>query len=240
MQVLVTRPLKEAQATALRLAALGFAPVLSPVLEIAPIPARLPENRYDAVLVTSANAFITPVEGSVPIAFHAVGERTAQAAQQAGWPAPLTVAVSAQDLIGQLATQYPRPSRFVYLAGHDRKSDLETGLRARGHQVEIIVSYHAIAAQGFSHEALRMLAANAHGCVLHYSRRSAGIFAKLIQEAELMPAAARLHHLCLSADVATPLTRLVGVSPIIADTPNEDALFDQLTRLQSQLQPRLD
>ncbi|MBV1702746.1 MAG: uroporphyrinogen-III synthase [Hyphomicrobiales bacterium] len=240
MQVLVTRPLKEAQATAIRLEALGFAPILSPVLEIAAIPVRLPESLYDAVLVTSANAFVAPIEGAAPLAFHTVGEHTALAAQQAGWPAPKSVATSAKDLIGQLTHQYPHPSRFLYLAGRDRKSDLETALRARGHEIEIVVSYHAIAAHGFSDEASRMLAASAHGCVLHYSRRSAGIFTKLIQSAGLMQAAARVHHLCLSADVATPLARLAGVSPIIADAPNEAALFDQLTRLQSRLQSRPD
>jgi uroporphyrinogen-III synthase len=63
--------------------------------------------------------------------------------------------------------------------------------------------------------------------ILHYSRRSAEVFLDLAANAKLD--LAQTVHLCLSADIATPLVEQGLPHIIIADAPNETALFAKLT-----------
>ena len=87
MRVVVTRPHADALRTAERLAELGHEPALSPVLSVRATGAALPEGPFDAVLATSANAFVGLDRGasamSLPI--FTVGESTAAAARRAGF-----------------------------------------------------------------------------------------------------------------------------------------------------------
>ena len=53
-RVLVLRAREDAERTASRLRAMGFTPLLSPVLEIVGTGAAIPRGPFDAVLATSA------------------------------------------------------------------------------------------------------------------------------------------------------------------------------------------
>lgn len=58
-RVLVLRAVEDARRTAEKLAAMGFACVLSPVLETVATGAKVPEEAFDAVIVTSAKALLS-------------------------------------------------------------------------------------------------------------------------------------------------------------------------------------
>jgi uroporphyrinogen-III synthase len=83
--VLVLRPEPGATQTAARARARGLEPVIAPLFQIISMPWRPPpEERYDAVLLTSANAArCARAVASRPC--YAVGEATAAAAQAAGF-----------------------------------------------------------------------------------------------------------------------------------------------------------
>ena len=81
MRLLVTRPADQAERTARKLRALGHAPVVAPVLDIAPTGATPPAGAYDFVLATSAQA-LAGVElptALLALPFACVGEKTAAA-----------------------------------------------------------------------------------------------------------------------------------------------------------------
>jgi uroporphyrinogen-III synthase len=220
-RVLVLRAREDAERTASRLRAMGFTPLLSPVLEIVGTGAAIPRGPFDAVLATSAKGLefcARPGElQSLPL--HAVGARTGEIAREIGWRLDL-LAGDASALAPLIHARYGTPARFLYLAGRDRQSDLETGLRAAGHDVTIVETYEARAATALAPVALDALAKGEIAAALHYSRRSAEIFVKLARDAGLTEALAEIDHLALSREAASPLPRAR-----IAERPDEEHLL---------------
>jgi uroporphyrinogen-III synthase len=235
MRVLVTRAAEDAARTAARLAVCGHETILSPVIEIVPTGAILPEEIFDGVIATSAHAFAGLAQ--VPRALRSTvllvaGSRTAEAAQRAGFGVAETVAVDVQALLAAMAENFPEPFRFLYLAGRDRKPDLERDLRARGHDVTIVETYVAQAASALSDAAVAALRDERLDTVLHFSPRSAAIFVDLVARAGLSSNAARVRHIAISDDSAQPL-RARSWHVDVAATPDEDAVLACLGRSQS-------
>ena len=85
-RVLVLRAREDAERTASRLRAMGFTPLISPVLEIVGTGAAIPRGPFDAVLATSAKGLEFCVEpgGLRTLPLNAVGARTVQIARELG------------------------------------------------------------------------------------------------------------------------------------------------------------
>ncbi len=228
-RVLVLRAREDALRTAEKLRAMGFEPVLSPVLEIVATGATIPPGNYDAVLASSAKgvAFATGVEACKSLPFHAVGAKTALAAATRGWT-PNIVAGNAEAILPLLRARYSRPAHFLYLAGRDRQMALEDGLIAAGHCVTPVNVYEANAATALTPEAIAALQAGEIDAALHYSRRSAEIFLSLAEGARLSLGGVR--HLALSDDTAQPLKPFETEEEkvAVASTPDEAGLLSLL------------
>jgi hydroxymethylbilane synthase len=123
MKLLIIRPEPGASATAARTKAVGYDPVLLPFFEIRARAWAVPDPEgYDALLITSANAVRHAGPGlrslsALPI--HAVGERTASAARDAG----LTVAsVGASGVEDAIETAVDAGHhRLLWLVGEEHK-----------------------------------------------------------------------------------------------------------------------
>jgi len=217
--------------TAQKLRALEIEPVLSPVLEIAATGARLPQGAYDAVLASSAKgverARVADAFKALPL--HAVGERTAHAAQALGFR-PDIVAGNAEAILPLLLARHRRPAHFLYLAGRDRQPLLEAGLKTAGHLVAVVEVYEARAATALSQAAVDAIAAGEIAAVLHYSRRSAEIFLALAKEAGILEKARAALHLALSQEVAQPLLSENIPNVGVAERPDEEHLLELLAR----------
>jgi uroporphyrinogen-III synthase len=229
MHVLITRPLRDAQMTAQALRARGHEVLISPVLEIIGTGASIATTSggpWDGVIATSAQAFdYLDTEGRATIQhlpMFVVGTRTAQAAHNTGFKDIRIIAPHASELVTALAKQAPQ--HFLYLAGQDRKSDLEGGLAASGHTLTALVVYEARAATGLSPQALGAMREGRLDAVLHYSRRSAALFAQLVQQAGLGEELYRLRHVCISRDAADGMSQHC----VIAKSPDQEGLFAAL------------
>jgi uroporphyrinogen-III synthase len=220
-RVLVLRAREDAERTASRLRAMGFTPLLSPVLEIVGTGAAMPRGPFDAVLATSAKGleYCAAPDELRTLPLHAVGARTGKIARELGWR-PDLFAADARGLLPLIHARHQTPARFLYLAGHDRQNELETGLRAAGHDVTIVETYEARAATALAPDALDALAKGEIAAALHYSRRSAEIFVRLARDAGLAEALAEIDCLALSKDAASPLPRAR-----IAERPDEEHLL---------------
>jgi uroporphyrinogen-III synthase len=228
MRILLTRARADAERTAARLAARGHETVISPVIAIVATGSVLPGVFFDAMIATSRHAFAsshTDALRDVPL--YAVGERTREAAQRAGWIGPIHVGENAQALIALLRTGPQDLRRVLYLAGRDRKPDIEDASQAMGLALDIVETYAAREIAAFSEEAERALRNGEVDAVLHYSRRSAELFVARVEQAGLRMQAADLRHFALSADAAEPLTT-AGLQTSIAARPDEDHLFARL------------
>ncbi len=223
MRLLVTRPSDQAARTAERLRALGNEPVLAPVLEIAPTGADVPQGPFDLVLATSAQAFLA---GAAPLApLVCVGEKTATAGRAAGFAVAL-VASDADKLAAALLRD-PLPRHVLYLAGQERKPQLEQRLRAACWRVDVAETYAARPVHAWPEAIGSALLAGGIDGALHYSPRSAELSLRLMGEA-----APRLAHFCLSPAVATVCRGQAPPDKIfVASHPDEDSL---LTVVQEQ------
>jgi uroporphyrinogen-III synthase len=225
LRVALFRERKDASATAARLRRLGFSAACLPAIEIEAKPVRPQRSHYDAVIATSDKAFHAdgPLDTSAPL--YAVGARTGRAAEARGWRLALPPAPDAEELIKALVGALKPEASVLYLAGRDRKGDIEAALTGV-FALEVIGAYAAKA-----RDAWRPREAAALGsCIaaLHYSRRSASLAASLAKAAGAEASFLKLKHVCLSRDVAKPLQAIGATHVAIAETPNEAALFRTL------------
>jgi uroporphyrinogen-III synthase len=231
MLVLLTRALDESKRTAARLACEGHDAVLSPVLDMVPTGAIWPAGVIDGVIATSARAFelfsaapdwpLPEARRLLPLLL--AGERTREAARERGFDGPPLIGPDAKTLAREIVARFATPCRFVYLAGRDRKPDLEDGLAGRDHAIEAIEVYAAQPAESLTGAALSLARTGEIGVVLHYSRRSTDTFLGLARSAGLD--LSRINHVCISHDAAAPLLAAGIHEVLIAKTPDERAMF---------------
>ena len=110
------RPEPGWSASAAAARALGLSVAGRPLTVIEPVAWGLPEGRFDALLVGSANVFRhggAALSGMRDLPVHAVGETTAEAARAAGF----TVASVGQGGLQPLVDSLARPARLLRLRG---------------------------------------------------------------------------------------------------------------------------
>jgi uroporphyrinogen-III synthase len=213
------------------LLALGYACVFSPVTRSLATRAAVPPGPFDAVVASSAKAIdllsASSRDAILALPLFVVGAQTARAARARD----LEVEISAKDaaaLADLLRARLTSACRVLYLAGRDRKSDLERALAESGHCVTAIEVYAAVARQAWSSEEASAVVAS--DAALHYSARSAELASRLAEGAGIADRFRSLLHVCISEDAASPL-RVSGATRVrSASAPDEDALFEALAR----------
>ncbi|WP_158818961.1 uroporphyrinogen-III synthase [Methylocapsa sp. S129] len=230
LRVALMRPIAAAERSATLLRARGFEPAFAPVMQIVATGAEPPDENFDAVIATSANAFaFLSAEARDRLAklrLYVAGERTAAAALAAGFAGTDEIAADARSLAALLAAR-PRPSRFLYLAARDRKSDIESVLCAAGHGVVAIEVYAAEARPAWSASETQTFASCA--AALHYSRRSAELTIALAERAGLGEGLRATLHGCISKDAAEPLRSIGAKRIVVAAGAQESLLIDALS-----------
>jgi uroporphyrinogen-III synthase len=227
MRLLITRPIEDADALALKLERLGHQVIVSPLVHIAPrADIAIPKDAYQLIALTSANAIrclagTRHLEALRHLPVFAVGPQSAWAARQTGF-AEITEAGGdgkrlAQHIIDTVAA---KAGPILYLSGLDTASDFSGRLERAGFGVRRIIVYEARAAT-----ALRPDAAKADG-VLLYSPRSARLWLDLSQKHDI--AAKAMVHYCLSTNIAAILPD--DFVKRIAAQPTEDSLVEIIGR----------
>ena len=224
-RVALFRAREDAAGSAARLRRLGLSVACVPAIETAPLRFAPGKARYDAVVASSAKAFLSdsPSDKSSPL--YVVGARTARAAEARGWRLAAPAASNAARLVETLESRLGPRATVLYLAGRDRKGALEAGL-SRTCAVEVVEAYAAEAREAWRPAEVRALAS----CVaaLHYSRRSAALATRLAQASGVASHFLSIRHICLSRDVAEPLEAIGAGHISVAETPEEKALFAAL------------
>jgi len=241
MAVLVTRPHPDDEATAGALRARGFEVLQAPMLRFAAIPFQDDvDARYDAVIVTSANALraIEPqLAGSrlLELPLFAVGDHTASAARGAGFGQVIAAkgdAAALRDLVlaGVKSKHLKRGSTLLYLAGADLARDLAGELGEKGFTVVTHTTYRMIPVSSLPREVCDAFVANEVEAVLHYSRRSARAFLDAARTGGVEISALALPQYCISSAVASILRDAGAAQVTAAASADENALFEALVR----------
>ena len=241
MAVLVTRPHPDDEATAGALRARGFEVLRAPMLRFAAVPFQDDvDARYDAVIVTSANALraIEPqLAGSrlLELPLFAVGDHTASAARGAGFGQVIAAkgdAAALRDLVlaGVKSKHLKRGSTLLYLAGADLARDLAGELGEKGFTVVTHTTYRMIPVSSLPREVCDAFVANEIEAVLHYSRRSARAFLDAARTGGVEISALALPQYCISSAVASILRDAGAAQVTAAASADENALFEALVR----------
>ena len=222
LPVLLTRPARGSAefAEALR-AALGELEILqSPLMEIVPVePAALP-GPEDAVIFTSVSAvemFSKLQPGSGRRAW-CVGERTAQAAREAGF-APRAGKGGAVNLAEIICTEQPVP-RLWHMHGTHQRGDLAELLGALGHNCRSEVIYDQSSLPLDPALAARLATGEPMVAPL-FSPRTARLLAAAVKNL-----GANLRVVALSGAVAKEWPG----KPVIAERPSAAAMLDAVWR----------
>jgi uroporphyrinogen-III synthase len=239
MAILVTRPFPDNEKTASGLRAAGYTVLLSPSLQFEPLALYDDHGTtYDAVVVTSANA-LRGVEGNAMIGrlrdtpLFAVGNASAEMARQFGFTKVASASGDADALRELVSTKLRKGSTVCYLAGTDLGRDLTNELGERGFTVITHTTYRMSPVPHFSDAAQAAFSAGNVDAVLHFSRRSAKAFVEAVQEAGIEIAALSLPQCCISGAVAAILRDAGASHVLVAQTPDENAIFDVLARAVS-------
>lgn len=222
----VTRARPGAEKTAARLRALGWNPLVSPLLAIRRLKPRIDLAGVGALAFTSRNgvaafAALSPRrEGPV----FTVGDATAEAARQAGFSDVRSAGGDVNDLAALIIQAHDRVSGAVLIAGaREPAGDLPGALSAQDVRARSAVVYAAVPAPGG--RGLAALRAGALDGVLVHSPRAGRRLAALASGLTLNTPAP-VH--CISEAAAAPLKDLPAFAPTVAAHPDEAALLSLL------------
>lgn len=206
LTVLITRPQPGADAFAAALA--GLPTVISPLMEIKPVPAALPES--DVVIITSSHAIPAVAPGTL---CYCVGEATTAAARAAGLEA-IMAGSTAQAVARRVISDRPR-GQILYARGRHVAFDMVAALRADGLSARDAVIYDQVDVP-LTADAQALLAQPEPVIVPLFSARSAQLFF------QSCPEHAHLIVIAMSAAVAGAVPD--GFRTGMSILPNPDAM----------------
>ncbi len=237
IRVLVTRPEPGATRTAKRLARLGYEPIKLPLSEIVGLGASVPANKFDAVIATSANAFlhlpkvaVAPLAG-VPV--FVVGAATAEAAIQADLLHVKAEGGDVEGLLAMLKDALSAGDKVIYLAGKVRRLDIEESLKAWGVDVDVVEVYDTKLVS-YSTENLKFLADKSIAAVLVTSVTAAETLMQILESPEFSQLYEKSRFICLSNRIADAIKRAGNgrnLKVSVCARPDEDAMIERLVEL---------
>ncbi len=219
--------------TARALTLAGHEAVIAPLFEIAPLASeqlqvRASDAPYGSVVAASPNAFTMlearSLAGLAGLPAMLVGSRSAELAQALGLRPSRPVYRTARELAAGLKAQ-PPPGPILYLAGRDRRPEIETALRRSGRAFRLVEVYAARIVAALPAAARAALGRGEIDAVLHYSARSARAYLALADREGLLAQAVQPLQLCLSPAVAQALTVAGAKRVKIAASPEETQLL---------------
>jgi uroporphyrinogen-III synthase len=207
---------------------MGFVPVLSPSLSIAPRALRLPTaRRWQAVVVTSGNALAALPESLRSTPLLAVGDATAARARAAGFWRVSSAGRDAAALVA-LVPLCCAPARGPLLlpTGARQGLTLAAALRERGFRVVRRIAYAATPAGCLRPEAWSALREGRLGAALFFSPDSARAF---ISACPADASVRGVRAVAISPATAAALAPLRWADIRVASRPNQDELLSCLT-----------
>ena len=227
--ILITRPEEDSHDLAARIEALGFEPVLCPLMTIVDNDAQLGLSDVGALAFTSANgvrAFARKSDlRSLPV--FAVGAASAEAARDAGFS---NVAIAGGDvhaLAGLIAETFARQKQtgaILHIAGAQVAGDF-LGLLANANiPARRTVLYEAKAATKLPNAVEQRMRQDALAGATFFSPRTARIFASIVTNLSPPLSLNATCAFCLSPAVENELGEMGWKSIATADAPTTDAL----------------
>ncbi len=238
MHVLITRPEGDADDLKSRLAALGCAVTVAPLLtiEICEIAADVFDGAT-GIIATSRNglralAASPALQKALALPVFVVGPATEALARTLGFANVRAGHGTAATLIPVIGdTIKDSQARLIHLAGDHLAFDLKPPLTAIEIDIGAIRAYRSIAAASLDTDVATSLSAGAFDAVVLMSRRTAQTWSELVSALKPRPDLTKMTHICLSQTVAAELEALAPLRIETADRPTAEGLIALVYRL---------
>lgn len=239
MALLVTRPEPDNVPTAEALRRRGFEVLLAPLLQFQALPFRHDATtRHAGVIITSANALRAVrnhplVAALADMPLFAVGDRTADAAREAGFANVISAEgdlAALRKLVVERVTPVQRKAPLLYLAGAETAGDLAAELQKSRIGLATLTVYRMAALERLPADVTDAFAAHRIDAVLHYSPRSAQSFVVALRDAGLEVAGLAVPQICMSGAVGRVLHEAGATRVVSAERPQEVAMIEALVR----------
>jgi uroporphyrinogen-III synthase len=220
----VTRPQPGATATASRLVAAGWTPVLAPFLTVRPARVALPgATSVQAVVAASGNAVALPI-AYTRLPLLAVGNATASRARAAGFSTVHSADGDAVALAG-LAARLLDPARgpLLLTTGRGQGTALARALQKGGFTVRRRAVYASAHVRRFPEPAADAITSGLHAA-LFFSTETARAFARLLP-ASLRPYLGHTDAAVIAPGAAQPLMHLPWRTLRVALRPTQDEVL---------------
>ena len=207
MNILITRPLIDAEDLMGKFFSLGHRIVHLPTLKILPLATEpINTDEFDAFIFTSANAIRNLKLNSNKKNLHCfcVGSFTEKIVRQAGFNTTSSAGgtVNALKNLIMVSEKINQSSKLAYFCGDNISYNLDSELKNEGIKVKKVVNYSSEPIKDLNSENKKLIELYPPDLIFIYSSRSAQSFVAIVKNYSLGPLMTQSKVMCISEKVA--------------------------------------
>lgn len=212
MNILITRPLIDAEDLMGKLFSLGHKIIHIPTLKVKPIiNQKCDAKNYDAFIFTSANAIRNLKllnEDKKKLCF-CVGSITEKIVRQKGYSNTISAGGNVNALKNIiLNSDFDKRKKIAYFCGDYIATDLDLDLRREGYLIDKVINYSSEKIIDLNNENEKILNNHPPDIIFVYSKRSAESFVELVKKYTLNGLMTGSRVLCISEKVLNVFKQL--------------------------------
>ena len=227
MNILITRPLIDAEDLMGKLFSLGHKIIHIPTLQVKPVTnQKCDAKNYDAFIFTSANAIRNLKllnEDKKKICF-CVGSITEKIVRQKGYSNTISAGGNVNALKNIiLNSDYDKSKKIAYFCSEYISTDLDLDLKREGYLIDKVINYSSEKIVDLNNENEKILNNHPPDIIFVYSKRSAESFVELVKKYTLNGLMTGSRVLCISEKVLNVFKQL-GWKKLEVFEPGEEII----------------
>ncbi len=227
MNILITRPLIDAEDLMGKLFSLGHKIIHIPTLQVKPVTnQKCDAKNYDAFIFTSANAIRNLKllnEDKKKICF-CVGSITEKIVRQKGYSNTISAGGNVNALKNIiLNSDFDKRKKIAYFCGDYISTDLDLDLKREGYFIDKVINYSSEKIVDLNNENEKILNNHPPDIIFVYSKRSAESFVELVKKYTLNGLMTGSRVLCISEKVLN-VFRQLGWKKLEVFEPGEEII----------------
>jgi len=227
MNILITRPLIDAEDLMAKLFSLGHKIIHIPTLQVRPVTnQKCDAKNYDAFIFTSANAIRNLKllnEDKKKLCF-CVGSITEKIVRQKGYSNTISAGGNVNALKNIiLNSDFDKKKKIAYFCGDYISTDLDLDLKREGYLIDKVINYSSEKIVDLNNENEKILNIHPPDIIFVYSKRSAESFVELVKKYTLNGLMTGSRVLCISEKVLNVFKQL-GWKKLEVFEPGEEII----------------
>ena len=227
MNILITRPLIDAEDLMGKLFSLGHKIIHIPTLQVKPVTnQKCDAKNYDAFIFTSANAIRNLKllnEDKKKLCF-CVGSITEKIVRQKGYSNTISAGGNVNALKNIiLNSDFDKKKKIAYFCGDYISTDLDLVLKREGYLIDKVINYSSEKIVDLNNENEKILNNHPPDIIFVYSKRSAESFVELVKKYTLNGLMTGSRVLCISEKVLNVFKQL-GWKKLEVFEPGEEII----------------